>query len=52
MTYLLYIIPRLLKNPYRERYIAGSFTCLTKEFSITRAYILSAVKEGLQLTLG
>ena len=43
--FTLYWIRKLHKNPYRERYIAGSSTCLTKKLYIT---ILSAVKEGLQ----
>jgi hypothetical protein len=35
-------------TPYKERYIAGSSTCLTKELSIHLTKILSAVKEGQQ----
>ena len=30
----LYWIPKLHKTPYKERYIAGSSTCSTKELSI------------------
>ena len=37
-------IPKLHKTPYKERYIAGSSTCSTKELT----KILSAVKEGQQ----
>ena len=44
----LYWIPKLHKNPYKQRYIAGSSSCSTKELSITLTKILSAVKEGLQ----
>jgi hypothetical protein len=38
----------LYKTPYKERYIAGSSTCSTKEVSIHLTKILSAVKEGQQ----
>ena len=44
----LYWIPKLHKTPYKERYIAGSPTCSTKELSILLTKILSAVKEGQQ----
>jgi len=44
----LYWIPKLHKNPYKERYIAGSSSCSTKELSIHLTKILSAVKEGQQ----
>ena len=30
---LLYWIPKLHKNPYRQRLIAGSFTCSTNPLS-------------------
>ena len=36
------------KKPYKERYIAGSSTCSTKELSIHLTKIMSAVKEGQQ----
>jgi hypothetical protein len=42
----LYWIPELHKIPYKERYIAGSSTCSTKELFIQLTKILSAVKEG------
>jgi len=32
--FTLYWIRKLHKNPYRERYIAGSSTCSTKELYI------------------
>ena len=44
----LYWISKLHKTPYKERYIAGSSTCSTKELSIHLTKILSAVKEGQQ----
>ena len=44
----LYWIPKLHKTPYKERYIAGSSTCSTKELSIHLTKILAAVKEGQQ----
>ena len=44
----LYWIPKLHKTPYKERYIAGSSICSTKELSIHLTKILSAVKEGQQ----
>jgi hypothetical protein len=44
----LYWIPKLHKTPCKERYIAGSSTCSTKELSMHLTKILSAVKEGQQ----
>ncbi|MCU7801424.1 MAG: hypothetical protein KZQ70_15165, partial [gamma proteobacterium symbiont of Lucinoma myriamae] len=44
----LYWIPKLHKNPYKQRYIAGSAKCSTKPLSIVLTKILTAVKEGLQ----
>jgi hypothetical protein len=44
----LYWITKHHKTPYKERYIAGSSTCSTKELSIHLTNILSAVKEGQQ----
>ena len=44
----LYWIPKLHKTPCKERYIAGSSTCSTKELSIHLTKIVSAVKEGQQ----
>ena len=43
--FTLYWIRKLYKNPYIEKYIAGSSTCSTKELYIA---MVSAVKEGLQ----
>ena len=44
----MYWIPKLHKTPYKERYIAGSSTCSTKELSIHLTKIISVVKEGQQ----
>ena len=44
----LYWIPKLHKNPYKQRYIAGSAKCSTKPLSQILKRILTAVKEGLQ----
>ena len=44
----LYWIPKLHKNPYKQRYIAGSAKCSTKPISQILTRILTAVKEGLQ----
>jgi hypothetical protein len=44
----LYWIPKLHKAPFKERYIAVSSTCSTKELSVHLTKILSAVKEGQQ----
>ena len=38
----------IMITPYKERYIAGSSTCSTKELSIHLTKIMSAVKEGQQ----
>ena len=43
----LYWIPKLHKNPYKQRYIAGSAKCSTKPLSQIQTRILTAVK-GLQ----
>ena len=44
----LYWIPKLHKNPYKQRYIAGSSKCSTKTISLLLAKILTDVKENLQ----
>ena len=44
----LYWIPKLHKNPYTQRYIAGSAKCSTKPLSQILTRILTADKEGLQ----
>ena len=44
----LYWIPKLHKNPYKHRYIAGSSKCSTNPLSMLLTNILTAVKEKLQ----
>ena len=44
----MYWITKLHKNPYKQRYIAGSAKCSTKPLSQILNRILTAVKEGLQ----
>ena len=44
----LYWIPKLHKNPYKQRYIEGSAKCSTKPLSQILTRILTTVKEGLQ----
>ena len=44
----LYWIPKLHKNPYKLRYIAGSAKCSTKPLSLILTRYFTAVKEGLQ----
>ena len=47
----LYWIPKFQKNQYLDRYIPGSYTCSTKELSITMTKILHAVKRGYYHTV-
>ena len=44
----LYWIPKLHKDPYKHRFIAGSSKCSTKPLSILLTKILTHIKEGLQ----
>ena len=44
----LYWIPKLHKNPYKQRYIAGSSKCSTKPVSLLLTKLLTAIKESLQ----
>ncbi|KAK3093830.1 hypothetical protein FSP39_020721 [Pinctada imbricata] len=44
----LYCIPKMHKNPYKQRFIAGSSKCSTKSVSILLTKILSEIKSGLQ----
>ena len=44
----LYWFPNLQKNPYKQRYIAGSAKCSTKPLSQILTRILTAAKESLQ----
>ena len=43
----LYWLPKLHKYPYKQRYIAGSSKCSTKNLSKILTVILSKIKEGL-----
>ena len=43
----LYWIPKLHKNPYKQRFIAGLAKCSTKPLSQILTRILTAAKEGL-----
>ena len=45
---LLYWIPKLHKNPYKQRFIAGSSKCSTKALSVLLTSILTTIKTGLQ----
>ena len=45
---VLYWIPKLHNNPYKQRYITGSAKCSTKPLSKVLKKVLTAVKEGLQ----
>ena len=44
----LYWIPKLHKDPYKQRFIAGSAKCSTKPLSVLLTSILTEVKDGLQ----
>ena len=44
----LYWIPKLHKNPYKERYIAGSSKCSTKPLSKVLTAILTEVKKDFR----
>ena len=48
--YLSYIywIPKMHKNPYKHRFIAGSARCSTKPLSILLTTLLTHIKQGLQ----
>ena len=45
---LLYWIPKLHKDHYKQRIIAGSSSCYTKPLSKLLTSILTTIKEGLQ----
>ena len=45
---LLYWIPKLHKDPYKQRFIAGSSSCSTKPLSKLLTSILTTIKDGLQ----
>ena len=44
----LYWIPKLHKNPYKERFIAGSSKCTTKPLSVLLTKVLTVIKDFLQ----
>ena len=41
-------IPKMRKNPYKHRFIAGSSKCSTKPLSIILTKSLTSIKHGLQ----
>ena len=44
----IYWIPKMHKNPYKQRFIAGSSTYSTKPLSILLTKLLTHIKQGLQ----
>ena len=44
----MYWLPKLHKSPYKQRYIAGSSKCSTKQLSILLTKILTVIKGGLK----
>ena len=44
----IYWIPKMHKNPYKHRFIAGSSKCTTKPLSILLTKLLTHIKRGLQ----
>ena len=44
----IYLIPKMHKNPYKHRFIAGSTKCSTKPLSILLTKLLTHIKQGLQ----
>jgi hypothetical protein len=44
----LYWIPKLHKNTYKQRYIAGSSKCSAKPLLLLLTKLLTAIKESLQ----
>ena len=44
----IYWIPKMQKNPYKHRFIAGSSKCSTKPLSILLTKLLTHIKQGLQ----
>ena len=44
----IYWIPKMHKNPYTHRFIAGSSKCSTKPLSILLTKLLTHIKQGLQ----
>ena len=44
----IYWIPKMHKDPYKHRFIAGSSKCSTKPLSIILTKLLTHIKQGLQ----
>ena len=44
----IYWIPKMHKNPYKHRFIAGSSKCSTKPLSILLTKLLKHIKQGFQ----
>ena len=44
----IYWSPKMHKNPYKHRFIAGSSKCSTKPLSILLTKLLTHIKQGLQ----
>ena len=44
----IYWIPKMHKNPYKHRFVAGSSKCSTKPLSILLTKLLTHIKQGLQ----
>ena len=44
----IYWIPKMHKNPYKHRFIAGSSKCSTKPLPILLTKLLTHIKQGLQ----
>ena len=44
----IYWIPKMHKNPYKHRFIAGSSKCSTKPLSILLTKLLTHIKQCLQ----
>ena len=44
----IYWVPKMHKNPYKYRFIAGSSRCSTKPLSILLTKLLTHIKQGLQ----
>ena len=44
----VYWIPKMHKNPYKHRFIAGSARCSTKPLSFFLSKLLTNIKQGLQ----
>ena len=44
----IYWIPKMPKNPYKHRFIAGSSKCSTEHLSVLLTKLLTHIKQGLQ----